>query len=206
MTDNAAARDRIQAVYSKQAGWQFGCLEHKAAPDAVRSCLDEHEAMEFRPQDDSGPCRHEFPAMVEHLLLKMCRVQFQLPSPATGVLTNELGSPPSLRDEYERTQHKVQALDAEVAHLNRLLIGQDNLLMQQVHAQGQRLQAQEDQLSKLAKTLKLQQSTNLSEGVPLTNHSELQRFNSGSGSAPSRSSRSEVKSSFCCGGRPSSSP
>ena len=72
--------------------------------------------MEFRPKDDGGPCRHEFPAMVEQLVLKLCRVQYQLPAPAGSTA---VGTTPTLRDEYERSHRKVGALDAEVAHLNR---------------------------------------------------------------------------------------
>jgi hypothetical protein len=187
-TDKAASRDRIQAIYSKRAGWEFGCSEHKAAPDAVCSCLDDHEAMEFRPRDDSGPCRHEFPAMVEHLLLKMCRVQIQLPQLAGGGSSALVGEAPSLREECERTQRKVQALDTEVAHLNRLVISQDQRLetqekqLSQVHQRlqkqerqlaevvhlNQRLEIQERQLSEFRAMIMALQAASPSEGVPPT--------------------------------------
>jgi hypothetical protein len=177
-TDKAASRDRIQAIYSKRAGWEFGCSEHKAAPDAVRSCLDEHEAMEFRPRDDSGPCRHEFPAMVEHLLLKMCRVQIQLPQLAATGSSAVVGGAPSLREECERTQRKVQALDTEVAHLNRLLISQDQRLEtqeRQLEAQQRQLELQQSQseaqlrqLSEFRAMIMALQAASPSEGVPPT--------------------------------------
>lgn len=69
--DKAQSRDRIVALYSELAGWQFGCEEHKTAPLDVQSCLDEHEAIAYRPSDPSGSTRHEFPAMIQQLLSKL---------------------------------------------------------------------------------------------------------------------------------------
>jgi hypothetical protein len=131
--------------------------------------------MEFRPRDDSGPCRHEFPAMVEHLLLKLCRLQIQLPQlvydgsssvAAESVLctTCGRGGTPSLRDECERTQRKVHALDTEVAHLNRLVISQDHRL----ETQERQLEAQQMQLSEFRSMIMALQSLSPSEGVPPT--------------------------------------
>ena len=38
---------------------------------AVRRCLEEHEALAYRPRDAGGPARHEFPAMLRKLLEKL---------------------------------------------------------------------------------------------------------------------------------------
>ena len=130
-TDKAASRDRIEMVFSKQAGWVFGCAEHKAASDAIRACIDAHEAMEFRPRDDTGPNRHEFYAMVEQLVLKLCRVQYR--ATATGSSTVTVDE--TFRDELQRSQCRIAALDAEVAHLNRLVMHQN----EQLHHQNEQL-------------------------------------------------------------------
>eukprot|EP01045_Picozoa_sp_COSAG04_P005723 COSAG04_NODE_269_length_18509_cov_13.576480_2_plen_958_part_00 len=66
--DARCHRDRIVSVYSEDAGWAFGCDEHRNAPEEVKQCLDEHEALSFRPYDPTGADRHEFPAMMGQLL------------------------------------------------------------------------------------------------------------------------------------------
>jgi hypothetical protein len=71
--DKDMSRDRITAVYDESAGWRFGSNEHTEASAAVQSCLNEHEAICFRHPDPDGPKRHEFAAMMEHLLDCMCR-------------------------------------------------------------------------------------------------------------------------------------
>lgn len=68
-------KDRIVALYSDEeedgSAWTFGCEEHRSAPAQVKACLDEHEAITWRPHDPDGPGRHEFPAMVGHLVEKL---------------------------------------------------------------------------------------------------------------------------------------
>ena len=59
--DEQQHRDRIVAIYSEDAGWTFGCDEHRAASTSIRNCLDAHEAITFRPCDPDGPDSHEFP-------------------------------------------------------------------------------------------------------------------------------------------------
>ena len=53
--DQREGRDRICAVYSEAAGWRFGCDEHCGAPDAVRECLDAHEALTCVPALPRAP-------------------------------------------------------------------------------------------------------------------------------------------------------
>ena len=69
--DRAAHRDRIVAVFSEEMGWHFGCDEHNSAPAQVKACIDDHEAIAFRPKDSEGANCHEFPAMVRQLLVKL---------------------------------------------------------------------------------------------------------------------------------------
>ena len=68
--DKRVQHDRIVAVYDPSE-WEFGCQEQKQAPEMVQECLNNHEAMTFRPRDPDGPSRHEFPAMVAQLRLKL---------------------------------------------------------------------------------------------------------------------------------------
>ena len=72
--DNAKLQDRIVALYSEDAGWTFGCTEHAQSSNDIRNCLNEHEAITYRPKDPDGPKRHEFPAMVAHLRKKLVGV------------------------------------------------------------------------------------------------------------------------------------
>jgi hypothetical protein len=67
-------RDRIIAVFSESAGWEFGCLEQLAAPHLVQACLNEHEAISYRPPQPTGPDRHEFGAMVDHIVSIITRI------------------------------------------------------------------------------------------------------------------------------------
>ena len=69
--DAAAREDRIVLLFCESAGWQFGCDEHTSAPVEVKACIDEHEAIAYRPKDPTGPSCHEFPAMVRQLLTKV---------------------------------------------------------------------------------------------------------------------------------------
>lgn len=78
-------RDRIVALFSSAAGecpdceakgWSFGCKDHKGVPPEIKVCLNEHEAIQWQEKDPDGPTRHEFRAMVDHLVEKL--------SPATG--------------------------------------------------------------------------------------------------------------------------
>jgi len=71
-TDSETQKDRMVALFSTEAGWQFGCDEHRGASKAVKESLDSHEAITFRRKDAGGPCEHEFTAMcaqLEHKLL-----------------------------------------------------------------------------------------------------------------------------------------
>ena len=66
-TDATNLQDRITALFSEDSGWKFGCDEQQTAHPAIQVCLNEHEAITFRPRDLDGPNRHEFPTMCEHL-------------------------------------------------------------------------------------------------------------------------------------------
>lgn len=93
----ALAQDRIVPVYDEKAGWIFGGEEHTSAPEEVKRCIDEHEAVTFRQkvssqalpslgtskhiltdclrwQDPLGiglDWTHEFTAMCDHLRQKV---------------------------------------------------------------------------------------------------------------------------------------
>jgi hypothetical protein len=49
----ALAQDRIVPVYDEKAGWIFGGEEHTSAPEEVKRCIDEHEAVTFRQKVSS---------------------------------------------------------------------------------------------------------------------------------------------------------
>jgi serine/threonine protein kinase len=69
--DARLQQDRIVAAFSEAAGWRFGCDEQLSALPRVKACIDDHEAVAFRPPDPDGPNCHEFPAMVAQLLTKL---------------------------------------------------------------------------------------------------------------------------------------
>ena len=68
--DKVAARDRIVAVYAEEAGWSFGCPEHRSAVDSVQEALNNHEALTYRPKCE-GSSKHEFPEMINELLFRL---------------------------------------------------------------------------------------------------------------------------------------
>ena len=65
--DHAAGTDRLVFIYDSDAGWAFGCPEHRGAPTIVADALNDHEALTWRTPDPSGPSRHEFPALLQKL-------------------------------------------------------------------------------------------------------------------------------------------
>jgi serine/threonine protein kinase len=69
--DADSGHDRILALYSETAGWKFGCEEQCESSDNVQDCLNQHEAVAYREKDDFGRNRHEFPAMIDHLLVQL---------------------------------------------------------------------------------------------------------------------------------------
>ena len=69
--DELFGMDRIVTVFDEKAGWLFGGEEHRGAPEEVQRCIDEHEGITFRAYDPTGPNRHEFRAMVEHLQTRL---------------------------------------------------------------------------------------------------------------------------------------
>ena len=71
MQQDVGKDDRLRMVYSEQAGWKFGCAAQRTAPNAVKEALNAHEAIAYRPRDTTGPNRHEFPACVRHIVLKL---------------------------------------------------------------------------------------------------------------------------------------
>eukprot|EP01046_Picozoa_sp_COSAG06_P027918 COSAG06_NODE_2489_length_6771_cov_4.361661_1_plen_1680_part_00 len=71
-------RDRIVALYLDETycfvnGWKFGCPEQKSAPQPVQTCLEQHEAIAYRPKHSQEHTEnsHEFPSMVAHLTDKL---------------------------------------------------------------------------------------------------------------------------------------
>ena len=69
--DMDAQQDRIVAMYSETAGWLFGCEEQSRAPVEIQRCLQNHEAITYRAPDPGGRHRHEFQAMVAHLVSQL---------------------------------------------------------------------------------------------------------------------------------------
>ena len=69
--DSSTGASRLCFLFSPQAGWAFGCAEHRAAPPAVVEALNMHEALAWRPPDPRGPDRHEFPALLRQLLRRL---------------------------------------------------------------------------------------------------------------------------------------
>ena len=108
--DKEAQQDRIVAVFSEDDGWYFGCDEQKSASDEVQACLNEHEAICFRPKDE-GPNRHELPAMVGQLLAKLggCSARIVADSDVNVIL-------PSIREQLDIAHQKEQVLRQEVAN------------------------------------------------------------------------------------------
>jgi hypothetical protein len=59
--DEANQTDRVVTMYSPELGWEFGAAH---SVPRIENCLNDHEAIRVRAKDESGPSRHEFPAMI----------------------------------------------------------------------------------------------------------------------------------------------
>lgn len=58
----------LSVVYDEES-WEFGCPAQQRASDIVKTCLETHEALTYRPRDPHGWLRHEHPSMIHKLLL-----------------------------------------------------------------------------------------------------------------------------------------
>ena len=102
--DRAASTDRIVMVCrTSSEGWVFGKgnPEVAAAPAEVQQALNDHEAITYRAPSDSGS-RHEFPAMLDHILDRLA------PSPGVGPVISGGAVPvatvPTVRQQLEAAQ------------------------------------------------------------------------------------------------------
>lgn len=123
--DAACRRDRIVCVFSTAAGWTFGCKAQQQAPADVQACLNDHEAICYRPRDDSGPSRHEFGAMVAQVLVKLGAGATPLPvmdtverSAPSRSVCEELAA---LRREKDEALARVAEQDAHMRQLETQL-------------------------------------------------------------------------------------
>ena len=59
LTDHANNNDRVIMLYGED--WTFGQESQVKAPPLVRTCIESHEALSFRPRDLTGQdwLRHE---------------------------------------------------------------------------------------------------------------------------------------------------
>jgi serine/threonine protein kinase len=111
--DQEQQRDSIVAVYSEAAGWAFGCAEQRAASAVVQKCINDHEAITFRPSDPEGPDSHEFPAMFTQTLKKLgVVVGVERTTVVDEFECNEIAS---LRKETAANRQEIAAKDVEMA-------------------------------------------------------------------------------------------
>lgn len=110
--DNLSGKDRITAIFSEEAGWTFGCSEQTTAPELVQNCLNEHEAIAWRANDPTGPNRHEFSAMVSHVLKKLGALENQ----ATYTTTPTAVSPiAGVRDRLSLAERVISEHEVVIA-------------------------------------------------------------------------------------------
>ena len=74
----------------------------------MRRCLEEHEALAYRPRDAGGPTRHEFPAMLRKLLEKLAAGVTAAPGAAVEALETE---PMSELEEDRAGEREPQLLE-----------------------------------------------------------------------------------------------
>ena len=115
--DAAAQQDRIVAIFSADAGWEFGCDAQRQAPADVQSCLNDHEAICFRKKDDEGPGRHEFGAMISQLLTKLGAGPAALPVAGDA----DPAPPRTMREQLAVKDAALAAKDARLMELEARL-------------------------------------------------------------------------------------
>lgn len=108
--DKAAHTDRIVAIFNEET-WRFGNQEHKSAPARVQECINDHEALTYRPRDPCGPDCHEHPAMIAHLLrmLGVIASETSLPTYSEEVVTPVA----TVREQLETSQQQLAACKQE---------------------------------------------------------------------------------------------
>ena len=111
--DRAHSTDRIVMVCrTASEGWVFGSAnpEVAAAPASVQQALNEHEAMTYRAPNEAGGSRHEFPALLRHLLGRL--------APSSGAAA---GAPVTRAAPVQTVQTVRQQLEAvQQAHQQQL--------------------------------------------------------------------------------------
>ena len=100
--DRATSTDRIVMVCrTSSEGWVFGGAnpEVAAAPAEVQQALNGHEAITYRTPSESGS-RHEFPAMLDHLLNRLAPSWSGTAGPAGGGAA-PVATVPTVRQQLE---------------------------------------------------------------------------------------------------------
>jgi hypothetical protein len=139
--------DRLTAIYSadtRKHGWEFYCEEHRACADSqVKQALDDHEALIFKKLDHEVGARnkHEFPAMLSHLLEQIVRrseartdalARYARDGSAESSASAAEGIPPSLGVGLDDTSANYEQLSAMkqgalIRHAQRMGIGIDTI-------------------------------------------------------------------------------
>lgn len=64
--DTQTRLDRTIFLYSKRDGWDFAEMEKRGAPEDVKICIQDHEAIPYRPKE----VKHECAVMIKQLFTK----------------------------------------------------------------------------------------------------------------------------------------
>jgi serine/threonine protein kinase len=83
--------ENLSIIYDEKS-WEFGCAAQQAASDVVKGCLETHEALTYRPRDPDGWLRHEFPAMIEKLLLNLGVLSLAVATDDAGGSTTQVSA------------------------------------------------------------------------------------------------------------------
>ena len=125
--DKAVQTDRFVIVYDP-AVWDFAGAEKKGADTDVQDVVDNHECVTWRPPTATGS-RHEFPAMVNELLIRLGAPPLDAPTDearaargevAFEVLDEELDKQSEIAEAEKQIRQLEWQLKVKREHLSKL--------------------------------------------------------------------------------------
>lgn len=144
--DAEAGQERMLPIYYP-GDWTFGGREHMSAPEQICAWLNEHEALCYRPKDDSGGMsHHEFGVMLDHMLVKLGAVA----GTATGSTEDGKVVPlpiATVREKLASAERELKAREAALRALSLELDAAKNALVptDRSHPQVARTDQNEDE-------------------------------------------------------------
>ena len=120
--DRTDSTDRIVMVCrTASEGWVFGSAnpEVAVAPASVQQALNEHEAMTYRAPNEAGGSRHEFPALLRHLLGRLAPSSGATGAPDTRAAPVQTAQ--TVRQQLEASNQQLETANQQLEAVRQAL-------------------------------------------------------------------------------------